>query len=251
MASANTSRVRVITTFNQFESGASSRHARGLWVEVTRICFSRFSNVGHQLCGCNSLHCPGQSVHSHCFACNNLSSLTNIFFAPQGCPHCNRFLPQYNSISIEVCNACLRRMMLMANASVASMEQYLFLQCKYHERRWAGDRKVVFLCPAQVRKVDAGADETTWPGSHTPPSILPNPFVRSVSEFRKLLAKHLQDRTFVGAGWLPRAPPTSPDDPQDTSWDQAATQSPPEPWGAPVKRMPTSWRLADASSPVL
>ena len=21
---------------------------------------------------------------------------------PQGCPHCNRFLPQYNSISIEV-----------------------------------------------------------------------------------------------------------------------------------------------------
>uniref|UniRef100_A0A7S0EUU0 UBX domain-containing protein n=1 Tax=Hanusia phi TaxID=3032 RepID=A0A7S0EUU0_9CRYP len=126
MASANTSRVRVITTFNQFESAMS-----------------------------------------------DTNSVVVILYTAPGCPHCNRFLPQYNSISIE-----------------PAWNNISF----YNVNIMSGDG----LGIARRNNV-AGVPHTSF---YSRAKKLGDMRGDSVSEFRKLLAKHLQDRTFVGAGYV-------------------------------------------------
>mmetsp|Transcript_28351 Transcript_28351/g.91743 ORF Transcript_28351/g.91743 Transcript_28351/m.91743 type:complete len:606 (-) Transcript_28351:1472-3289(-) len=126
MASANTSRVRIITTFNQYESAMS-----------------------------------------------DTNSVVVILYTAPGCPHCNRFLPQYNSISIE-----------------SAWNNISF----YNVNIMSGDG----LGIARRNNV-GGVPHTSF---YSRAKKLGDMRGDSISEFRKLLAKHLQDRTFVGAGYV-------------------------------------------------
>jgi len=125
MSSAGTSRVRLITTWNQFESAMADSNA-----------------------------------------------LVVILYTVPGCPHCSRFLPEYNSASIgrDVNNVSFYNVNLMSGDGMGVARR----------NNVSGVPHTAFY--ARGRKLgDMRGD--------------------SIAEFKKLMQKYLQERTFSGAGY--------------------------------------------------